>query len=293
MEKIVVTSSQRYTDIDGLACALAYREIESNVRVVLPGPLNQSVTPTIKSWPLNFMTELIPGEYQFIVMDISDPEWMANFAKEGKIIKIYDHRFGFEGYWKDRLGENAKIEPVGACATLIWEEFKKKAKVPGKTSANLLYTAIISNTLNFKSSVTTTRDIKAIKELKPFTSLPSDWTKKYYQEVEAGIYQDPIGSVLGDSKGDGRYLIGQIELWDSRNFINKHLKEIETAMESYGRQDWFFTSPSISEGKNYLLCKNEAIKDKLKGIIDAQFEGNLGTTKKLWLRKEILKLLNK
>lgn len=291
MNNAVVTSGQKYTDVDGLACALAYKEIDPDILVVLPGPLNSSVPPSIKKWPYNFSAEVPPGKHQYVVVDISEPDYIAGFAKEEQIIKVYDHRFGFEDYWQKKLGQNAKIEMVGACATLIWEEIKKNKKNIDHINANLLYTAIISNTLNFKASVATPRDKKAIEEIRPFTSLSLDWIEKYYQEVEKSIYQDPIKAILGDTKGNAKLLIGQIELWDSRNFINKYLKEIETAMESYGRQDWFFTSPSISEGKNYLYTKNEEIKRKLKEIIGATFKGNLGTTKKLWLRKEILKKL--
>lgn len=291
MSKIVVTSGQKYTDIDGLACAIAYKEIEPEALIVLPGSLNQSVTPAIRSWPLNFQTSLPSGDYQFIIMDISEPEWIAKFAKEDKIVKIYDHHFGFEKYWQGKLGKNAKIEPVGACATLIWEEIKAKAITPSEMVANLLYITIISHTLNLKASVTTARDIKAAEEIKPLTSLAPNSIKKYYQEVEAGIYQDPVKAILSDTKGISDIVIGQIELWDSRKFIKKYLKEIEQAMGSFGRPDWFFTSPSISEGKNYLYTKDEEIKDKLAKLIGATFKGNLGATKKLWLRKEILKKL--
>jgi len=291
MNKTIVTSGQRYTDIDGLASAIAYKEIEPKSLVVLPGPLNQSVTATIKKWPLDFVTNLPPGNYNFVVVDISEPEWIANFVKKDKIIKIYDHRFGFNNYWQKKLGKNVKIEMVGACATLIWEEIKRNKKKINQIPANLLYTAIVSNTLNFKASVTTPRDLKAIKEIKPSTSLPANWIEKYYQEVEKGIYQDPIKAILGDTKGTTDVVIGQIELWDSRNFINKYLKEIKTAMESYGNPNWFFSSPSISEGKNYLFAKSKNTKKKLREIIGASFKGNLGTTRKLWLRKEILKEL--
>jgi len=289
--KTIITSGQRYTDIDGLASTIAYKEIEPSSLVVLPGPLNQSITPTIKNWPFEFLIELPPGNYQFIIMDISEPEWIPKFATEERIIKIYDHRFGFEDYWQEKLRKNAKIEMVGACATLIWEEIINLGIKPNFLTSNLLYTAIISNTLNLKASVTTPRDIKAIEQLKSIISLPKNWIEKYYQEVEAGIYNDPGKAILGDTKGTPDLVIGQIELWDSQNFINNYLKEIEQAMESFGNPNWFFTSPSISEGKNYLYTKSKTIQKKLQEIIEAQFIGNLGTTKKLWLRKEILKKL--
>ena len=86
-------------------------------------------------------------------------------------------------------------------------------------------------------------------------------------------------------------VIGQLEFWDSRNFVLNNLKDIETALTSFGNPKWFLTSPSISEGKNYLFTKNPEMKKLLEKLIGAKFNGDIGTTDKLWLRKEILKEL--
>src|SRR3989344_4504224 len=116
MEKIIVTTGQPFTDIDALACAIAYTELlrleGKDAEAVLPGPLNKSITNEIKSWNLKFL----------------------------------------------------KTEMVGACATLIWEEYvkRKKSNEISEMSGNLLSTAIISNTLNFNAMVTTDRDKKSL-----------------------------------------------------------------------------------------------------------------------------------
>jgi nanoRNase/pAp phosphatase (c-di-AMP/oligoRNAs hydrolase) len=67
MKNYVVTSGEAFTDIDAFACAIAYGELlkleGSNVEVVLPGPLNHSITPTIRSWNFEFKTEPSFSEY--------------------------------------------------------------------------------------------------------------------------------------------------------------------------------------------------------------------------------------
>jgi hypothetical protein len=89
----------------------------------------------------------------------------------------------------------------------------------------------------------------------------------------------------------GQIVIGQIELWNSREFVDKNKKEIEEALLTFSNPAWFMTSPSISEGKNYLYTKSDRIKKVLKKKIGAEFDGDVGTTRKLWLRKEILREL--
>jgi inorganic pyrophosphatase/exopolyphosphatase len=195
------------------------------------------------------------------------------------------------------LGPGAHIETIGACATLIWEEFKRRQpdKKISPICANLISTAIFSNTLNFQASVTTERDRTAFRELKSYINLPENWFEQYYQEIESEIYRNPAKSILNDTKTieikGVKYTVGQIELWKSRNFIVRYFKEIVNTLAGFGNPNWFFTSPSISEGKTYIYTKDEAVKRRLKEILDLTFEGNFGTTNKLWLRKEILKKL--
>lgn len=292
--EIIVTSGQPFTDIDALSCAIAYTELligEGKItETVLPGVFNKSITEKIKSWDLKYKTEPSSSSAKYILVDISDPKFFANFVDEKFVIEVFDHRYGFEEYWKRKLNNCSHIEMVGSCATLIWEEFIKRVK-PLKvstTSANLLYTTIASNTLNFRASVTTDRDQKAFSQLKRFADLDNQWITEYFKGQDAEVVKDIEKSIINDTK-DLKPIIAQLELWDSKNIIFSNLHKIEKAILCFNKPDWFLTSPSISEGKNYLFTKSQKIKRLLEKTIDAKFDGDIGITKKLWLRKEIYK----
>ena len=334
MSTLVVTTGKRFVDIDGLACVVAYQEIPpKRPLAVISGPLNSSVTDTIRNWPLPYLTALQPGDYKFVIVDVSETKELPPFVKKDRVIEIYDHHFGFEASWKKLLGEKAKIEAVGACATLIWEEMKKRKledrsekldndvrgaigqsqKIPLPTSAssfppptshfpitplaaNLLYTAIISNTLNFQASVTTKRDKQAFEELKGFIDLPETWVAQYYQDQEVSVYTNPEQAVVNDTKiqiiKGLKCAVGQIELWNSEDFIKEHQNEIESTLRAFDTELWFFTSPSIGEGRNYIFTKSETIKNLFRSVMSIDFFGtDIGVTKKLWLRKEILRMI--
>lgn len=291
-KNIIVTTSQPFTDLDALACALAYTQLleleGKNAACVLPGTLNKSITDKIKGWDLKFSKEPKEKDAEYVLVDISEPEYFANFVKEDKVIEVYDHRKGFEDYWPEKIGKNSHIEMVGACATLIWEEFVRRgfSKQISKTNAGLLYTAIASNTLNFQAFVTTDRDKAAFGSLEKPADLPKKWIETYFSDQDKEVDKDIKNAIINDTKHI-LPIIGQLELWDSKKIIFKHLDEIEEALETFGNKDWFLTSPSISEGINYIYTKQEEIKNKLKKAIGAEFNGDIGTTKKLWLRKEI------
>ena len=245
MEKIVIASGWKYTDIDILACVTAYKELlvkeGKEVVVLLPGILNKSITDEIKKWDVEYTTDIKPDtSNKFIVVDLSEPEYITPLVDQTRIIELYDHHFGHENYWKIKLGKSAKIEKVGSCATLIGEENKKRdlAKEVSKTSAKLIIAAIISNTLNFKASVTDRRDIKAYDELKNIAKLPDDWTEKYFEDQEKSVFKNPQKEIINDTHTekfpgtDETLIIGQIELWDSRKFINNYKSQDYSSYES-------------------------------------------------------------
>jgi len=299
----VITSGETFADIDVLACAISYSELLTlegkHNEVVLPGIFNSSITPTIREWNLKY--KILPSDSAspVVIVDISEFEHVAKFVKFENIIEVYDHRFGFQDFWREKLGSNAHVQLVGACATLIWEEYKKRgfADKISSLSANFLTIAILSNTLNFGSTVTTDRDIKAFEDLNKFTNLSSDWAKQYYAEVERDIYEDVGHAIANDTKTFNletvpfSVVMGQLELWDASTFLSKFKNETKFALEKFGHPDWFISIPSISEKKNYIYTESEKIRSLLSKIVDITFDGDVGITNKLWLRKEIRKKL--
>jgi len=303
MTEVVITSGAAYTDVDALASAIAYSHLlqlqGTHTKVVLRGPLNNSIVPAMRVWPFAFETQPPTNPHQVVIVDVSDPEYIDDFVEEENITAIFDHHFGFETYWKDRLGPHAVIEPVGACATLIWELYleHKLASMVDATTANLLYTALFSNTLNFQAGITTSRDKLAFSQIQPFCTLPKDWIQQYYREREAEILKKLSDALLHDTKTKEFKNIGliltisQLELWNSHGFITHHRHELQEFQKHLGNSVWFLTLPSIGEGINYLYTQNTRVKSLLQQAISATFNDDIGMTERLWLRKEIIREL--
>lgn len=293
----IITAGDEYIDIDGLACCIAYQNLLTlkglKSIVLLPGPLNETVPNSLRNILYKKSLNKDPNEtYEYIIMDVSNPDFLSKIIENEKIVELYDHRSSYESYWKEKLGEKAKIEMVGACATLIWEEFVKTNLNIDEEGGILLYTAILSNTLNLKSQVTTDRDIKALEEIRKQIKIPENWEANYFNEVSEAILKNPREAMMNDTKkvtiNGVDYKIIQIELWDNETFVKKNMKLIEELLNT---ENSFFTSPNISQGFNYIVAKNEELKEKLKRVVGAEFNGNLVKTNKLWLRKEIMREL--
>lgn len=307
--KFIITAGHAYVDIDVLACAVAYAELLNieglNAEVCLTGTWNATISNSILNWGISIKHEepFLCDELKFVIVDTSDSTHFEAFVKIEKIVEIFDHHFGYEDYWFQRLRTKSHIEPVGACATLIWEQFKSRKQINKITSlsANLLYTAIIANTLNLKACVTTLRDIEAALELKKINNLPNNWIEQYYSEVTKTIINDPVTAIADDNKrleiNGKNYIIGQLELWDPRILIdNPKLLEIcrqgLKIKEEEKNVPYLVTIASIKDGFNYFVTDSDEMRSFLTAQFKSQFNNNIfGISKKLWLRKDIIKSL--
>lgn len=302
---IVVTTGQAFADIDALGCAIAYAELlcltGTPADVVFPGVLNNSVTETIQTWGLDFRVTPSNPVTEYVLVDVSDPEYFATCTKQGIVTEVYDHHPGFETYWQEKIGADAHIEPIGACATLIWEEWKKRgqAKNISEKSARLLAVAILSNTLNFGAVITQERDHTAFAELQTIAPLEEQWIAHYFTEQEEAMMQDVRQSIINDTKVftissvPFAFTIGQLELWDGSSFLKENTDTIESALASFGHEHWIMNIPSLSEKKNHFYTKNEELKALFSQGLSITFDGDYATSHRLWLRKEILKKFSK
>lgn len=288
-----------YADIDVLACAAAYKQylqLQGHcAHALITGPWNQTIPLSVKQWQTEVEKEFLYSgkDCNFVLVDFSDPHYVDSFVDINAVVEVFDHHYGYENYWKEKLGDKAYIEKVGACATLIYEKFKE-ARIEDKitsVNANLLYTAIFANTLDFKSAVTHERDRVAANELLVYTSLPPDWKEQYYAEIETEFLQNSLQNIMQDTKRitifNTPFNFAQIELANARSFLQKSMENLVRLGEC---EHWVINIVSIQEGCSYLYCNWSALFEHLKRITSAKItEINMLVTPRLWLRKELLK----
>lgn len=298
---IVVTTGQAWADIDAFACVVAYTEL-LNLRgqravAVIPGTLNASVPESYRSLGI---TETTPPNTHgpVVMMDVSDPDHFASFVDVDSIQEIFDHHSGFESFWQERLGMQSHIEMIGAAATFIWEEIDHAgmAEIISPASARLLAAAIASNTLNFQIAITCERDRAAFAGASQRGSFDEAALNNYFAACESTMVHGLPETLQNDTKQESipnfsaRVTIGQMELWHSESVVRTNADIIATAL-SRGTDMWFLDAPSIGDGYTVVYCQHEALKTYLSNAIEIQWDGDIGKTDRLMLRKEILKAL--
>jgi len=300
----IVTSGWKFNDIDGFGCAIAYAELlrkeGKEAKAVFVGPLNNSVTKMALEAGGEYEMGYKPAaEDQFVYVDISEKEYFAfKDEDESRIAEIYDHHYGFEDYWKERLGERSHIEHLGAAATLIWEEFKKRGFETeiSSASADILALAILQNTLNFTSTETNDRDIKAFEELRKRISMTEGWEGRYFSEVANGLHEHFLETLKDYTKIRPELVFSQLEITeDPKLFLERYKTEINGYWSELGGKRAIINIADMVS-KTSLLYSDDAhwLHESIKSMFPTVPESSdTYIIVPIHQRKQILKLMQK
>ncbi len=304
----IVTASRVYNDIDAFGCAIAYAELlrkeGKDAQAVFLGPLNHSVTKLALEQGGAYLTEHVLAEGDLLVyVDLSDPAHLA-FKDEdvSRVYEIYDHHYGHEAYWKEHLGERSHIERVGAAGTLIWEEFKKRGfeQSISPASANVLALAILQNTLNFTSTETTERDLRAFKELLTLhVTMPLGWEQRYFEECAEYMHKNFNETLKNDTKtsdtffSDTCFVFSQLEITeDPVAFLQTYKSAIDRYWSGFENKLCLINIADIASKTSVLYSDNQNwLHETVKPLFTVTESGTSWIRIPLHQRKQIAKLL--
>ena len=297
----IITSGSSYLDIDAYACMAAMSELinlEGGTAVAYStAPCNYSVCRSLTTdgqvlKELPFGSNLNNTEY--IVVDVSDPDFIKGTVPLNCVVAVYDHHVGFEEYWTSRIGDSAHIEFIGAAATLIYREWKNAGLLDKMTrsTALLLIAAILDNTLNLTSSNTTADDREAFDELCKRERIGEEWVAAYFTEVQANVESDLKRALVNDMKTIGNNDVlpskmGQLCVWDVQRIMST-LGDIRQWMNEVA-DAWMLNIIDIQHRCSFFVCDSVFHQNKLETIFKIHFKDGIAKMSKPYLRKEIIK----
>lgn len=294
----IVTSGSRYIDIDAYAGCISYsyllnlKGIQS--KAVSTAKLNESITEKLLELGIKLNKYKPTEEDEFIIIDVSDKNFFDNIVKENKITEVIDHHTGFEDYWKQRLGNNSKIEFIGSVVTIIFELYEKENlqdKIT-KDIAYLMMSAILDNTLNFKAKVTNHRDIIAYQKLEKIAEGSENYASKYFLECQEIIERDLRKALENDTKIGivSKKLpnaFSQLAVWNKNNILDNK-KLIFDTLNNFGNE-WILNLICLEEGKSYIIASNDLVLQDIKKLLNGNINQYYLECEDVWLRKEIIK----
>ena len=298
---LLITAGSTYLDIDAYACCVAMAELlrlkGENAVAYSAATANYSVCPSLvkegqilKTLPEDIGTE----DAHYIIVDVSDPDYIKDSVPLDQVVEVYDHHVGFETYWTSRIGTGTHIEFIGAAATLIYREWKKSGLMDKmqNATARLLIAAILDNTLNLTSSNTTEEDKEAFRALCAHAGVGDEFRAAYFSEVQANVEADLENAIFKDIKTvrDNPILpprVAQLCVWDTKRIFTK-LPEIRDWFARAG-EPWMINIIDLAQNCSFFVCDDEGYQRKIERIFDVYFESGVAKTTMPYLRKQIIK----
>lgn len=296
----IITAGSTYLDIDAYACCVAMAELlqlqGKNAIAYSKAACNYSICSSLveEGQILKVLPDDVNQNANYIIVDVSDPNYIKDTVPLERVVAIYDHHVGFEDYWTNRLGERAHIEFIGAAATLIYREWKTGGLLDrmSQSTARLLIAAILDNTLNLSSSNTTAEDRQAFQELCQRACVDDVWCAAYFAEVQAGVEADLKNAVFNDLKiiRDNELLptkVAQLCVWDT-NRILAMLPEIRQWFVG-DSESWMLNIIDIQHRYSCFVCEDVVYQKKLETVFGTAFQKGVARLPVSYLRKEIIK----
>ena len=203
----ILVFGHKNPDTDTICSAIAYAKLKGklgkNVKPVRLGELNEETKYDINYFKMDVpeLVENIAGK-EVILIDHNERTQTADGFEEAKVLELIDHHRIANFNVDEPL--MVRMSPVGCTATIILKMFKENGLTPSKEVAGLMLSAIISDTLLFKSPTCTECDVKAGIELAEIAGVDAE---------EYGLEMLKAGTALGD-KSDSELLNMDMKIFE-------------------------------------------------------------------------------
>ncbi|MFC0270525.1 manganese-dependent inorganic pyrophosphatase [Metabacillus herbersteinensis] len=238
MEKVLVFGHKN-PDTDTICSAIAYAELKKQLGVdaeaVRLGQLNGETQFALDKFGVEVprLVETVANEVNSVILvDHNERQQSVSDIDSVRVLEVIDHHRIANFETSDPLYYRA--EPVGCTATILNKLYKENGVEIRKEVAGLMLSAIISDSLLFKSPTCTDQDIAAAKELAEIAGVDSATYGLDMLKAGADLSDKSIQELITlDAKefqmGTFKVEIAQVNAVDTNDVLAKQ-QELESAL---------------------------------------------------------------
>ena len=240
MEKVLIFGHKN-PDTDTICSAIAYAELKKalgmDAEPVRLGAVNgetQFALDTFKIEAPRLVEKVAAEVNEVILVDHNERQQSADDIEEVRVLEVIDHHRIANFETADPLYYRA--EPVGCTATILNKLYKENGVEIKKEIAGLMLSAIISDSLLFKSPTCTEQDVQAAKELAAIAGVDAEVYGLDMLKAGADLSKKTIEELISlDAKefsmGTSKVEIAQVNAVDTNEVMAKQA-ELEAAMQA-------------------------------------------------------------
>ncbi|RIX53205.1 manganese-dependent inorganic pyrophosphatase [Paenibacillus nanensis] len=226
-------------DTDTITSAIAYAELKkqlgADVEAVRLGEVNGETAYALNYFGIEAprLVENVADEAQDVILvDHNERQQSANDIEKVRIVEVIDHHRVANFETAGPLYFRA--EPVGCTATILNKLYKENGVEIRKEIAGLMLSAIISDSLLFKSPTCTEQDVAAARELAAIAGVDADKYGLDMLKAGADLSDKTIEQLISiDAKefsmGSYKVEIAQVNAVDVNDVLNRQA-ELEEAL---------------------------------------------------------------
>ncbi|WP_342567177.1 manganese-dependent inorganic pyrophosphatase [Psychrobacillus sp. FSL K6-4046] len=297
MEKVLVFGHQN-PDTDTITSAIVYAYLKNAIGVeaeaVRLGELNNETKYALEKFGFEAprMIKNVETEAtKVILVDHNEKQQSAIGIEEVQITEVIDHHRIANFETADPLYYRA--EPVGCTATIINKIFKEKGIEIPSNIAGLMLSAIVSDTLLFKSPTCTEEDITAARELEKLAGVNVEEYGLAMLKAGADLSDKSLEDLLSlDAKeftmGEHKVIIAQVNAVDVNDVMGRQeqLEElINMEIQEKELDLFFFVVTDILNNDSVALALGKMAL-KAEAAFNVAFVNNVALLKGVVSRKK-------
>lgn len=239
MEKVLVFGHKN-PDTDTICSAIAYADLKNklgwNAEPIRLGELNGETEYALKTFNAEAprLVQAVAAEAkEVILVDHNERQQSADDIDQVKVLEVIDHHRIANFETSDPLYYRA--EPVGCTATILKKIYKENGIEIEKNIAGLMLSAIISDSLLFKSPTCTNEDVEAARELAGIAGVDADSYGLEMLKAGADLRDKTIEQLISlDAKefqmGNSKVEVAQVNAVDIQDVLSRQ-GELEGALQ--------------------------------------------------------------
>ncbi|PLT30534.1 manganese-dependent inorganic pyrophosphatase [Peribacillus deserti] len=240
MEKVLIFGHKN-PDTDTICSAIAYADLKKQLGMdaepVRLGQINGETEYALNHFNVEVprLVETAANEVKSVILvDHNERQQSVNDINAVRVLEVIDHHRIANFETSDPLYYRA--EPVGCTATILNKLYKENGKEIRKDIAGLMLSAIISDSLLFKSPTCTDEDIAAARELAEIAGVDADSYGLDMLKAGADLGDKTIQELISlDAKefemGSSKVEIAQVNAVDTDEVMSRKA-ELEAAITS-------------------------------------------------------------
>lgn len=238
MEKVLVFGHKN-PDTDTICSAIVYAELKKQLGLeaepVRLGQINGETKFVLDYFKVALprLVETVANEVNSVILvDHNERQQSVDDIDKVRVVEVIDHHRIANFETSDPLYYRA--EPVGCTTTILNKLYKENGVKVSKEMAGLMLSAIISDTLLFKSPTCTAQDVAAAKELAEIAGVDANSYGLEMLKAGADLSDKSIEELISlDSKefpmGSYKVEIAQVNAVDTNDVISRQ-QELENAL---------------------------------------------------------------